>query len=114
MFANGETVTRLRGIHQADPYSGEETSLSWDSPDTLEIQGCAFDPGTSAEPVTLGRADVVTQPVVYAPYGTDVTAADRLVVRDRTWQVDGDPADWRSPFTGWCAGSVIKLKAVEG
>lgn len=114
MFAHGEAVTRLRGTPKVGDYSSEETDLDWTLPDVLEIPGCGFNPGQSSEPVQDARNSVVTQPEVYAPAGTDVLAGDRLVVRGVTYDVDGTPADWRSPFTGWAPGLVVALKGVEG
>ncbi len=114
LFPYGETVTRLRGTPVEDPYSGEETDLDWSNPAALEIPGCAFDPGSSDEPLAQGRNAVITQPRLFVAAGVDVTARDRLVVRGRTWQVDGDPADFRHPMTGWHPGVVINLKAVNG
>lgn len=114
MFPFGETVTRLRASSAADRFSGESTAEDWSSPDELAILGCGFDPGDSTEPLEAGRDAVLAKPTVYAPSGADVTALDRLIVRGRTWQVDGDPADYRNPLTGWEPGLVIKLKAVSG
>lgn len=114
MFPHGETVTRLRGTAITDPYSGEATGISWSTPNTLAIEGCGFNPGQSSEPVQDARNAVITQPEVYAPTGSDVLAGDRLVVRGKTYEVKGDPADWRSPFTGWEPGMVIALERVEG
>ncbi len=113
-FPYGETVVRQRGVSTSNPYSTEATELDWTTPTTLTINGCAFDPGGSSEPTEQGRNAVITQPTVYAPPGSDITAADRLVVRSRTWLVDGDPAEYVNPFTGWEPGLVVKLKAVEG
>lgn len=114
MFAFGETVTRLRGAPATDPYSGQATGIDWDTADELDIDGCGFNPGQSSEPLQEARNAVLTQPEVYAPVGSDVLAGDRVVVRGKTYDVDGDPADWRSPFTGWQPGMVIALKRVEG
>ncbi|MFJ9313797.1 hypothetical protein ACIRN4_06350 [Pimelobacter simplex] len=114
MFAFGETVTRLRGTPVTDPYSIEATDLDWTSPDALPIPGCGFAPSGSAEPLEQGRNAVITTPTVYAPAGADVLAHDRLIVRGRTWQVKGDPADWRHPMTGWTPGLVIQLEEVAG
>lgn len=114
MFAHGETVTRLRGTPVVDPYSGEATGTSWDTPNTLLIEGCAFNPGGSSEPIQDARNAVVTKPEVYAPVDADVLSGDRLVVRGVTYEVDGRPSDWRNAFTGWAAGLVIALKGVEG
>lgn len=114
MFAHGETVTRLRGTAVTDPYSGEPTGTDWTAPASLAIPGCAFNPGQSAEPLQVARNAVTSQPEVYAPTGSDVLPGDRLVVRGKTYDVDGQPADWRSPFTGWEPGLVIALKLTEG
>lgn len=114
MFAAGETVTRLRGAPVVDPYSGEANGVDWSDPSSLAIPGCAFNPGQSAEPDQVGRNAIITQPEVYTPPGADVTAGDRLVVRGLTYEVEGDPADWRSPYTGWTPGLVVALKRVEG
>lgn len=114
MFPHGETVTRLRAIPTFDRFSGEGIGEDWSTPDELAITGCGFDPGSSNEPLEQARDAVITRPTVYAPAGSDVRAADRLVVRGRTWLVDGDPADYVNPFTGWAAGLVVNLKAVSG
>lgn len=113
-FPHGETVTRQRGVATVDPYSGEATGVDWTTPDELEIPGCAFNPGRSTEPVQDARTAVITEPEVYAPFGSDVRAGDRLVVRGVTFDVQGNPGDWRSPFTGWEAGMAIPLKRTEG
>lgn len=113
MFPYGETVTRQRAVQVSDPYSGE-TTASWTNPAEVTISGCAFDPGSSGETLDLARNVLTTQPKVYAPAGSDITAADRLVVRGVTYEVDGDVAEWRSPFTGWEPGIVVPLKRSEG
>lgn len=112
-FPYGETVTRQRATQVSDPYSGE-TGPSWSNPSEVDIEGCAFDPGGSSEALDLARNVITTQPTVYAPVGADITAADRLVVRGVTYEVDGDVAVWRNPFTGWEPGLVVPLKWSEG
>lgn len=114
MFAYGETATRLRAFITLDPYSGEETEKDWSTPYELAIPGCAFNPGQSSEPDQVGRNAVITQPEVYAPFGSDVLAGDRIVIRGQTFDVDGQPASWVNPFSGWAPGLVITLKGVEG
>ena len=118
MFAFGETFTRLRAPLVSDPYSVEDIRAEWDDednpPDELDIEDCAFDPGGSDEPVEAGRQAVITKPTVFAPFGSDIEAADRLIVRGKTYSVEGNPGDYRSPFTGWEPGRVVELKLVEG
>jgi hypothetical protein len=114
MFPHGEAVTRQRATPVVDPYSGEATGKSWTTPDLLAIEGCGFNPGASNEPNQDARTAIVSQPTVYAPAGADILAGDRLVVRGVTYEVDGHPADWRSPLTGWTPGLTVTLKSVEG
>lgn len=113
-FPYGETVTRLRATAVTDPYSGEATGEDWTTPSTLTIDDCAFNPGVSSEPVQNARNAVLTRPEVYAPAGSDILSGDRLVVRGDTFEVQGRPQDWRSPFTGWEPGLVVPLELVEG
>lgn len=113
-FPHGETVTRLRRYAETDPYSGEVEEVSWEDAYELEVAGCAFNPGVSSEPLEVGRNAVITRPEVYAPAGSDILAGDRLVVRDLTYEVAGDVADFRSPFTGWQPGIVVRLERVDG
>lgn len=113
-FPYGETVTRLRRFAAVDPYSDEVEESDWSDAYELDIEGCAFNPGTSSEPLEAGRNAVITRPEVYAPAGSDVLADDRLIVRDVTYEVVGVPAAYTSPFTGWTPGMVVALKAVDG
>ncbi|MFW6598122.1 hypothetical protein ACQBAU_16305 [Propionibacteriaceae bacterium Y2011] len=34
--------------------------------------------------------------------------------RGREWEVDGEVADWRNPFTGWEAGIEIPIRRFKG
>lgn len=118
MFPHGETVVRLRRLMATDPYSDESAPRAWGDeghePDALEIEDCAFNPGGSAEVSADGRSIVTTNPTVYAPIDADVKAGDRLVVHGVAYDVDGNPAAWRNPFTGWAAGMAVSLELVEG
>lgn len=110
MYAYGETVTVRRATQTGTDRYGNPV-LSWtDTP----VPGCAVAPGTSLEPPEIGRSAVITGLVVYFPAGTDIRASDRLVVRGREVAVDGDPADWRNPYTGNRPGIAVATKDVEG
>jgi len=113
MFVYGETVTRLRATLVVDPYSGEATEEDWSSPDEVDyIAGVG--PGGSAEPLSADRRSVESDYDVFLPPGADVTARDRLRIRGRVCQVDGDPFDWLNPFTGWTPGTVARASVQEG
>lgn len=112
--AYGETVTRLRATGTTDPYSAESTDLSWASPDSLTIAGVAVAPGPSLESAEAGRSRLDVDFTLYLPYGADVKPLDRVVVRGGTYQVEGARSDWRNPYTGMEAGSVVEVKRVAG
>lgn len=114
MFPYGETVTRLRAPLAADPYSGANTRRNWAQAASLTVPGCAVDPGGSVESRTVNREPIVTTPTLYAPFGADVLAGDRIVSATGTWDVEGHGADWASPFTGWQPGSVFPLRRADG
>lgn len=114
MFGYGETVTRRRGTSVADPYSQESTSIDWTDATEVDLPGCAVADGGSLEPTEDARNAVVSDFDVLAPFGTDVTAQDRLIVRGLVCEVVARPFSWRNPYTGWEAGTVIRAKIVEG
>lgn len=113
-FAYGETVTRLRATTATDPYSNEATAEDWSNPTELAIDGCAVADGGSLEPLQNARNSVESDFDVLAPFGSDIRANDRLVIRGLTCETVGRPFDWQSPFTGWEAGMVVHAKIVEG
>lgn len=105
---NGETVTVVRAGSSTDPYS-LETVTDWTSPTETDLPGCAFDPGTASEPASNWRLTFSATPTLYAPPGADITKRDRVIVRGLLYEVSGEPADWRSPWTGQQMGLVVAL-----
>lgn len=107
-----ETVVRLR----AEP-TGEDRYHNpirdWDNADRVDIAGCSIAPRTEGEDTDRGREGVVIGQVVRVPRAVDVLATDRLEVRGELYQVDGEPAHWRSPYTNR-QGTEILLRRVEG
>lgn len=114
MFPHGETVTRLRATTTSDPYSGESIAADWSNPSILEIAGCGIGSAGSIESVQVDRNPVTSDFDVVAPAGADIEAGDRLVIRGLICDVQGRPFAWRSPFSGWAPGMVVRAKIVEG
>lgn len=109
----GEPVDRLRRKLFEDPYSGQLTPGDWDDPDRAEIDG-GFVAQTNS---VLGddplRQQVTTEMAFFCGIDEDVKAKDRIEESSgAVWEVDGRPARWKNPFTGWEAGLVSPLKAV--
>lgn len=107
-FAHPITVTVRRG--GKDPRTGDPLPTT-----THTIDGCAVAPRTSSETTDLGNA-VIVGLTLFAPYGADVTAIDEVLIPgdDVVWQVDGQPGDWRSPFTDWRPGTQVALTRQRG
>lgn len=106
----GERVLRRRRTVAGEDRYGNPTfteSAEW-------LEGAAFDPGGSREPVEVGRTPVVTSPKVYFTASVDVTADDVLEVRGLPFQVIGRPARWVSPYGSDVGGTVVELEAVDG
>lgn len=110
MFAHGTTVTIQRASTTTDRYGN---TIPGPYVDVEDIDGCAVAPRESSEDNT-NRTALVVGVTVFAPYGADVRKADRCVIDGRTYQVEGEPAAWSHPMTGWQPGTVIQLRIVEG
>jgi hypothetical protein len=110
MLAAGEIVTRIRATSGGrDPF-GDPVGPA--VPD-LDIPGCAIAPRQAGEQIGQGRYAVTSGLTVYAPAGADVLPSDRLRVRGVLYEVDGEPADWRSPYSGRTPGMEIPLTRVQ-
>ena len=108
IFPYGETVTRIRSVERdefGDPIGGAEPNL--------DIPGCGVAPRQAGEQIGQGRIAVTSGLTLYVPPGADVLPSDRFEVRGAVWEVTGEPAVWRSPFTGWEPGREVELTRVE-
>jgi hypothetical protein len=118
-FPFGETVTVLTAGMQTDRYS-DDPEPSWDvTSSEVPVDGCALEPrvvgqGGSAEPVFDARNAVASGWTVYMPPDTVVNARNRVRIRGVVYDVLGEPADWRNPFTGSHPGIVIQAVRTEG
>lgn len=115
MFAHGETVTVLDATLVVDPYSGEPTGeQDWSTPTTRTVDQVAVADGGSLEPESVARNEVESDYDLMFPADDPITSASHVIVRGVTCDVVGRPFLWRSPFTGWTPGLVVKVKAREG
>lgn len=110
MFAHGESVTRLR----APAGDGIHDDFDWSAAVSTPLGGWAVDDTASTASVEPGREPVVSDFVLYRQEPADVASTDRLVVRGKTCEVQGNPSELVNPFTGWRPGQVVRAKIVEG
>lgn len=97
-------------------------------PETIDIPGCVFDPGSAPDHDLTGVAVTgaplrarVFCPVTAHRFDTEqsvsMTSADPLIdtyLKDRrgdrlVFEVDGEPNLWQSPFTGTACGVEVPL-----
>jgi hypothetical protein len=112
-FPHGESVAVLTAGTVTDPYSGE-TMPDWSTATEVTIDGVAVEPRPSQEPVQDARNAVVSGYTLYLPAGAQIDAQARVRVRGEVYEVLGDPAAWRNPFTGWEPGVVMQVGRTEG
>lgn len=111
---NGETVTIVRpGPPTQDPYGNDVPG----APTEITVGGCAVAPrgeASAADELTDARDTVIVGLTLWAPYGTDIRATDRVRVGGALYEVDGQPGSFRSPFTGSTGPVVAALELVTG
>lgn len=111
---HGDTVTIVRpGPPTQDEYGNDKPGF----PVEIPVPGCAIAPrggaGSSTE-LTDARDTVITGLTLYAPFGTDILATDRIRVDGQLYEVEGLPGSFRSPFTGSAGPVVAALELVTG
>ena len=108
----GRTVTRLRNEQTGvDRYNNPVYSTV-----EADIPGALFDPGSSGETVTVGRAVLTSTPTLYwLREWPDLVAGDRVRVDGVVYEVEGRPAAWTDDLSGTdLGGLVVTLRAVSG
>ncbi len=119
----GETVTRLRGVPAASPYSQDAVEFDFTSAAELDIDGVAVAPAgnlassasASRNPVEEDRHPVQDGFVLYFADPVElVPVQDRIRVRGGSYRIVGRPEDWTSPLSGWSPGTVVNVRRVVG
>ena len=108
-----ESVTVQTPKTKTDPYSNA-TVVDWTVAPTERDESCAVAPGGSTEPSGVARAAIDSTFDLIFGYDPGITHADRVGVRGLTCEVDGHPFAFRSPFTGWEPGVLVRVKVREG
>lgn len=114
-FPFGETVTQVRRVLSGELDSDGNDVYS-DAPAVLENVGVAPRDanGSGGNEQTQGRDTVIIGLTLFLPAGTVVSATDRFMVRGNVYEVEGQPEDLHSPFTGWNPGLPVAVKRVTG
>ena len=110
MFPFGRTVRVFR--EQRNPVGDVDTV------DVFELHGVSIAPRVSNEFGTDTRNAVVTTGLtmlVPDPVEAErITPQHRVEVDGTVYRVQGSPARWESPLTGWQPGTQVELDRVTG
>lgn len=112
----GDTVTILRpGAATAQDIYGNDVPGAVTE---IPIPGCALAPrdgtGSGVNEIVDARDTVISGLTLYAPFGTDIRATDRVRVGADVYEVEGSTGTFRSPFTGSTGPVVAALELVTG
>ena len=107
-----ETVTRLRAPLVTDDRGGQRRD--WDNATRLDIHPATIAPRQADTTEQNGRQGIIVGLTLYLPADSDVLTTDRLEVRDVTYDVEGEPGDWRHPLTGRRPGLEVNVRRVDG
>lgn len=110
-MVTGETVTIVRPAETTDAYGNP--AADWDDPTETAVDGVAVAPRVDTEDRSAGRQGVIVGLTLYLPAGAAIAATDRVVVRGDTYEVDGEPGDWRSPYST-AKGVEVAVRRVVG
>lgn len=113
-----DTVEILSPALVVDPYS-TETTESWSDPTTRTVSNVLVYMGASnEEPTARNPNQVFTQLTAILPYGDHVTSRDRVRVLTGPYaglyRVQGKPAHWRTPWSGWEGGTQVRIEETTG
>jgi hypothetical protein len=112
---HGETITVRRPASPGTSPRGDPLPATEHT-----VAGCVIAPqvsiGQNASGEIVDRRDtVITGLALFAPPNADIRPTDRIVRADGTvWEVEGEPGDWLSPFTGWHPGIQLGIRRVTG
>lgn len=112
---HGETVTIVRpGPPTQDEYGNDVPG----APTEVPLPGCGIAPrdgsGAGNDELTQARDTVIVGLTLYAPFGTDLRATDKVRVGAVLYEVQGQPGSFTSPFTGSTGPVVAALELVTG
>jgi hypothetical protein len=93
---------------QVDEYGNDIMSVT-----RATVPNVVFVPAGSSENVSF--ADQSTQSeTFYMPYGTDVSVLDAIEFNGDTYEVNGSPDIWSSPFSGRVSPIRISATKITG
>lgn len=82
--------------------------------DPVPLEVTSIAPRTSSEPDAEKRSAVVVGISLHVPDASHVGPHDRVIYNGKTYEVDGEVANWNTGPFGYTPGYVVNLKRPEG
>jgi hypothetical protein len=110
-FRGGVTVTYMTVTVAGQDERGNDVYATAET----VLPNCAFVPQQTSE-ATQGAEQVIGNAKIYInpPEGLVPTPLDYILYNGKKYQVDGDSAQWVSPFTGVQSPVMLDLREVTG
>jgi hypothetical protein len=113
-FPYGDMLTVLTAVDAAPDVYGDVIA---GTPTESEWGPCAVAPRTSSDREDSRTPAVVTGLTIYGP-ARSFAATTQVVIPSGayagTWDVEGIPGVWSSPFTGWAPGVEVAVVRASG
>jgi hypothetical protein len=107
IFQHGQTIIRIRRTSTGtDDYGNEEFTT-----DEVAVHGVGVAPRSSSER-EQGETTVIVGKALYVPPGVSILASDQFRIGGVVYQVEGEPGEWTSPFTGTQFGTEVAIRRV--
>jgi hypothetical protein len=110
-FPFAESITLLKRTRVGTNPDGNDVLTTTE----VVVPGCVVWPGHGGTERSPGDRDTTVASInVLIPPGTVVTNLDGVRWRGKTYEVEGDPDFFSSPFTGTAPGVLVRLTKLEG
>lgn len=107
-FPHGKTIT-VKSVTTTTDDHGDSSEVP---PSSSSWGPCAVAPRFANVSVDPRSVPVVVGLTVYGPTRS-MNSDDRLVIDGLEYLLDGEPAVWENPFTGWAPGIEVPVKRAQ-
>lgn len=108
-FPYGQTVTLIRRTVSGRDERGNDVY----SESPSQVPQAVIAPAGSTEFIQF-TDQVTTDITVFLPYGTEVSATDAVEIGGQRYEIQGEPSEWRSPFSGSTSPIQLRLSRITG
>lgn len=109
MFGFGESITVLSPVQSGTDHGRPVVTYAETAQRRVGVA-----PVIASDLSEDNRAGTLQEFDLYDDMNSPIDFDDRIIVRGEMFDVVSHPQRWQSPYTGWQAGAVIRVRRVEG